>query len=376
MTAEMAAVDGADLKVMQLIPTTKAGGLERMATSLSRALARRVDRVVVCSAGGAPFEALLRAEERIGFVVVPRPRPRPVPLTRCALAVARVLRAESLDVVHAHNPAAAAAAVVARRLAARPGVAVLTTYHGVTPARLGRATNVLARGSDRVVAVGAALARELQEAGLGASQCVPNGITVAATRSPREVRREFGLEDAELIVSVGRLRPEKNQRLLVEAMAQLAPRRPGARALLVGAGQLEGELRRRVDELGLTEVVRFAGHRDDAVSITAAADVFALPSEWEGMPLALLEAMALGRPIVATAVRGVTDVVSDGDTGLLIPRGDAAALAGALERVLGDDHLRARLAANAAALAAHTHTEDRMVGRYVELYREALEERR
>ncbi|HWG56061.1 MAG TPA: glycosyltransferase, partial [Gaiellaceae bacterium] len=182
--------------------------------------------------------------------------------------------------------------------------------------------------------------------------------------------------DSELVVTVGRYTEQKNHHVLLDALALLAPERPRLRALLVGVGELEEELVRRTTELDLEGVVTITGERNDAIDITAAADVFALSSDWEGLPLALLEAMALGTPVVATAVNGVPDAISDGDNGLLVPRRDPAALAQALARVLDDDELRRRLGSRARAWAAAQCSEAAMTSGYLGVYASVLERRR
>lgn len=344
---------------------------------LTLGLAPLVGDVVVCSAGGQPFEAALdSAGVRVEHI--PRPRPTPVHLLRAARALARVLRHERPHVVHAHNPAAGAAASLARRLAGRPEIAIVTTYHGVGPERVRRATRILTHSSDLVVGVSPQATRALRAVGLPASRSVTvfNAVDVTPMRSPDTVRREFGAERADLVVSVGRYVEQKNQAVLLDALAMLSQSRPRLRALLVGKGPLEADLNARIVELGISDVVTLTGPRADAIDIAGSCDVFVLSSTWEGLPLALLEAMTLGRPVVATAVDGVTDVVRDGQNGLLVPPGDAGALAAALGRVLADAELRARLGANARALVERLSSEAVMVERYGAIYMSATAARR
>ena len=365
------------LRVVQVIPILKVGGLERVATTLSILLAQEVERVVVCSKGGDPFEPLLLAAG-VPVEHVPRPKPELRQQLRSAWAIARVLRRERPDVIHAHNPAAATAAAAARRLARLPETALVTTYHGVMPDRVGRAARVMASVSDLVVGVGPSSTAALRRAGLDAerSRTIHNAVDPSPSRSAAEVRAEFGAEDAELVVTVGRYATEKNQALLIDAVGRLAVSRPRIRLLLVGDGLLEDELRAQVGRLGLGAVVTITGERSDAVDLTAAADVFALSSDSEGLPLALLEANAVRTAVVTTDAGGVRDAVTDGETGLVVPVGDVDALAAALERVLSDDALRRRLAENAAAFVARTCSPAAMTSLYVEAYLDAVARRR
>jgi len=171
---------------------------------------------------------------------------------------------------------------------------------------------------------------------------------------PREralaVRRELGLpEDALVVGTIGRLNAQKGHRFLLDAAARLLPRRPGTRVLVVGDGDLMGELRGQAATLGIAGQVVFAGHRTDVPDLLGALDVFCISSLYEGTPLALFEAMAAGKAIVSTSVDGCREVLQDGVTGLLVSPADAAALAEGLHRVLGDEALRASLGRQALA---------------------------
>ena len=364
------------MRVVQLIPSLWTGGLERVASALTLELRDRVERIVVATSGGEPFEAMLR-EEGVELVRIARPYPRPVALTRATAGLIPLLRRERPDVVHAHNPGAGVAAALARRLA-RVDTAIVTTYHGVMPGRLGRASKVLAATSDVVVAVAPAATEALVELGLPRerSATVLNAVEPVARRSAPDVRAEFGAEDAELVVTVGRYAPEKNHALLLAALARLADRRPRLRGLLVGVGELEDELRAEVGRLGLDGRVTVTGERADAIDLTAAADVFALSSDWEGLPLAILEALALGTPVVSTRVGGIPDAVRHEETGLLVPPRDPEALAAALERVLDDAALREHLSRSGRAFAAAELGEAAMAERYLEIYSSAVAARR
>jgi glycosyltransferase involved in cell wall biosynthesis len=171
---------------------------------------------------------------------------------------------------------------------------------------------------------------------------------------PRErawrVRRELGLaEDALVVGTIGRLNAQKGHRFLVDAATRVLSRFPTARVLIAGDGDLMGALREQAASLGLEGRVVFAGHRTDVPDLLGALDVFCISSLYEGTPLALFEAMASGKAIVSTSVDGCREVLEDGVTAVLVPPSDAAALASALERVLGDGALRAGLGREALA---------------------------
>jgi glycosyltransferase involved in cell wall biosynthesis len=158
------------------------------------------------------------------------------------------------------------------------------------------------------------------------------------------VRRELGIsEDAPLVGTVGNFTPKKAHRDLIEAVSAIRRSLPEVRLVLVGHGPLEGDLRSRVRDLGLESSVTFAGYRTDATRLAAALDVFVLPSRFEGLSIAMLEAMALGRAVVATRVGGSPEVVEDGESGILVEAGDPGALAEAIGSLLRDPSRRARM---------------------------------
>lgn len=366
------------VRLVQIIPRVgTTGGLERVATTLTIGLASRLDRIVVCTSGGQGYEGAL-ADAGVSVVLIPRPIIPPIRIfLRSIPPIARVLRRERPHVVHAHNPGAALAAAIALRLAGMRGVPVVSTYHGVADERTGLAARLLAATSDIVVGIGPTATAQLRAGGFPQqrSATVLNGVSAEHRRSRADVRREFGATGSELIVTVGRYVEAKNQALLLEALALLAPRRPSLRALLVGTGELERDLQTRIEQLGLENVATLTGPRADALDITAAADVFAMSSRWEGLGLAAIEAMLLGCPVVSTAAGGIEDVVRDGETGVVVPSDDAPALAAAIERLLDDRALSRRLAARAADFAGERFSAAVMIERYSLIYADSIQRR-
>jgi glycosyltransferase involved in cell wall biosynthesis len=142
-------------------------------------------------------------------------------------------------------------------------------------------------------------------------------------------------------MTIGRLMRQKGHDLLIEAMPPLAARFPELAVVVIGHGSLRDRLTRQAGDLGVADVLHLPGHRTDARMLLDAADVFVLPSRQEGLPLVALEAMDVGLPVVGTDVIGTAEVVVDGETGALVPPGDAPALGAALARLLDDPQLRA-----------------------------------
>ncbi len=204
---------------------------------------------------------------------------------------------------------------------------------------------------------------------------VPGGIDAELFQpGPPSLKPGLGLEGREVVLFAGRLAPLKNLPLLLDALALLLRRRPRAALIVAGEGIGERAARAQVARLGISNAVRFVGAvpHDELPDYYNAADVFALSSTFDNSPNAVLEAMACGRPVVATRVGGVPLYVEDGVTGLLVPGGDPLALADALERVLGDPRLAAEMAARARAHVLSTLTWDRSTEALLEVYRSVL----
>ena len=365
---------GGGVRVLQLIPKLQVGGLERLAVTLSVELADRGRQVSVCTGGGEFFASELHAAG-VPIEAITRPTPRLDTLWRSARSLIPVYRRFQPDVVHAHNPSAAIAAWLARGMARdqhSPGIVV--THHGVEESRVGRAARSLGRCGDIVVCPSPQTSKELVEAGLprAVSATVFNAVDARVTRDAGSVRREFGLEDAELVVTVGRYADQKNHRLLVEAAAILAPRWPGLHVLLVGVGPLEADTQAEIDRRDLTESITLTGVREDAADIMAAADVFALSSKWEALPITLLEAMAVGAPLVVPAVGGIPDVVRNSESGLIVDPGDANQLAAGIERLLADRSLARKLARGASRWIDENCSTSAMADRYEVIYADAI----
>jgi glycosyltransferase involved in cell wall biosynthesis len=303
---------------------------------------------------------------------------------RRAAHLASVLRREGVDILHTH---ALFAGNVSSRIAGRlAGAPVVAHAHvedlwrsGWLAPKLQRRLDALtARLCFRIIAVSAALARELRLRGYpkGRVVVVPNGIAapaLGAGSAADRARAELGLPpDAVVAICVGRLCDTKGQRQLIESLAHLPSE---VRVLLVGEDLEQGgmyltqlvELARR---LGVRERVVFAGWRGDVASLLEASDVFVLASALEGMPLSVIEAMAAGLPVIATAVGGITEVV-DAETGVIVPSRDPATLARAIAALIADPaHARALGAAGRARYAA-SFTAAGMVEHVLAIYDEA-----
>lgn len=190
----------------------------------------------------------------------------------------------------------------------------------------------------------------------------------AALYDRSKIRIELDIPPGDLVVgTAGRLTPVKGHVHLIAAAAKILAVHPDTTFVLLGDGELKGRLIEQAEALGLAGKVRFPGWRPDVAAVMSAFDVFALPSLNEGMGRVLVEAMALSRPVVASRTGGITDLVEDGRNGLLVPPGDAGALADAILRLLGDAALRAAMGGEGRR-RAEIYSTERMVEKIEELY--------
>lgn len=200
---------------------------------------------------------------------------------------------------------------------------------------------------------------------------IRNGVDIArfATIDRDEARHALALQPHELAIgSVGRFQPVKDHRNLLRASAALSRRGVPHLVLLAGIGPLQADLEREASELGISGQVRFLGHRPDVERVLAAFDVFTLPSKSEGLSNTILEAMAAGQPVVATDVGGASELVIDGQTGLLVPPEDSDALAAAVATLAADPGRRRRMGEAGQQRARNEFSLDRMVASYETLY--------
>lgn len=295
-----------------------------------------------------------------------------------ATSLRRLVREQHVDIVHLHSPAVAAVARPALR-AMRRRPRVMTTEHNswdcyAWPTRLANvATYPL---DDHRFAVSDDAVQSVPRPLRGHSEVLVHGIdlAVASARpaSRAEVRAEFGFDaSTPVVVVVANHRVEKGWDILLAAARRVVDRLPEARFQGVGHGTLEEHHRAEVERLGLSESVLLLGFRSDVDRLLVGADVFALGSRQEGLPVAVMEALAKGVPVVAPSVGGLPLAVTDGRSGLLVAPEDPVALADALLQVLTDHELRARLASGAQA-DAERFDVTRSVGVIEQRYAELL----
>jgi len=358
------------LRIAHLIESDGPGGAERMLATMARALRSAGCEVLVVVPDRG--EGWL-AEQLVSTGVTIEPFTLDGPVSPAGvLRLAALLRRYGIAVAHSHDFTMAVYGACAS-WHARIGH-VITMHGGRYYAQRWRrrlALRAAVAMSDHLVAVSTQLADHLsRDLWIKRSRVrtIPNGVGFAPVESS-SLRRELGLASSDrLVLGVGNLYPVKGHLFLLDALALLAPRFPQLHVAIAGRGDLESALRGRAHELGLGDRVHLLGLRSDVANLLAGADVFVLPSLSEGVPLALLEAMASARPIVATDVGEVSVVLDAGQAGLLVKPADAPALATALAHLLTDADAAHRIATAAAARAAAEYGLPRMLERYADLY--------
>lgn len=357
------------MNLLSVIPVLDIGGAEAVAVTLALDARHRGQSVRLASAGGF----------RVDDLVAQGVSHHHLPLdTRGARSIARSVRrlralaqSDRPDLVHAHN----VKATLVARLAVGRSARVLTTLHGVPAAELGTAVRILSRTADHVVAVSPHVAGQLVDHGLAPERVsvIENSITPLPSRSRAAARERLGLPAAATVVlCLARMAPQKRHDLLLHAWAALTDTAlpdalpPDAVLLLAGDGPTRPEVEAEIARLGLGDRVRMLGARTDPDWLLAAADLSVLPTDWEGMPISMLEAMAAGVPVLVSEVGGVIETL--GEAVHLVAPGSVDALARGLARLVHDPVERDRLGARGQALVRRDHGPARMLDAYAELY--------
>jgi glycosyltransferase involved in cell wall biosynthesis len=368
------------MKVLMVIDSLRLGGAERVLATLSAAApaAGFEFEVAVLTTPGSHRSVmepvLAAAGVQIRYLSIPRlSDPRALP------RVVGAIRSSGCDVVHAHLEDAATLVPPAARIAGRR--AVCSFHHVVVPlARRDRLKERLAVAAASRSAGVVFVSRSSLESfalaygGPRKNWCVvENAVDLDVfTTEPATMPAELMVPaQAPVVTMVAALRIRKGQATALRAWPAVLRRFPEARLLLVGDGIERDALRARARELGLSERVVFAGTRTDVSRIMRASSLVILPSEHEALPTTLIEAAACGRPVVASDIDGIPEVVIDGETGLLVPVGDEAALSDRVTALLDDEPRRLSMGASARAMAEGRFSAHRWAERLHEVYERA-----
>jgi glycosyltransferase involved in cell wall biosynthesis len=367
------------LKILQLIPTLDRSGAEKQMVLLAKGLPRDRFRVEVATLTRlGPLRAELEDAGIPVTTVGKRFKLDPLALAR----LVRFLKAGRFDVVQTWIFAANTYGRVAARLA---GVPVVITTEMAVDLWKGKTEHLvdrrLARWCDRLVGNSHAVVDYYRKLGVPDDRLVMiySGITGEGPPAvdPAAVRAEFGFAaEAPLVLFAGRLAEQKRIVDLLKALDLLHHVQPDLRTLIAGDGPLRSSLEQTAHAYDLDGRVRFLGHREDVPRLLAAADLVVLPSAYEGLPNLVLEAMRSGKPVVATAAPGTTEVVVDGQTGVLVPVGNPQLLARAIRDVVRDPDLARRLGEAGRARVDAAFRAETMIEQFATLFEQLAREKR
>ena len=366
------------IKVVFVIDNMRLGGTELNAVRTAERLDReRFELRVVCLSGDGPLTERYRA---IGVPVLNlglRSFYGPSML-RCGWQFVRHLRRERADIVHAHDVYSNIFVSVWARLGGARAVIVSRRWWHSSPSRMLRIGSRIAFArASAVLANSAQVAKSVEEEASvprariwTVTNFANDDMFGAASDDDRErVRRRWKLPaDALLIGCVARLDPLKDHATLLAAFAEVLRRTPKVFLVLIGGGDCRPSLERQTAELGISYAIHFAGEIHNAGNLHRGLDISVLASRSEGFPNTLVEAMAAGVPIVATAVGGSVDAVADGETGFLVSAGQPEKLADALTKLVENPSLRRTMGAAGLRRASHSYSAPRVVGALEQMY--------
>ena len=385
-------VAGRSMRIARIIARLNVGGPAQHAIFLTVGLDPARFMTTLITGVGEPDEGDLSAEARargVEPVVIPELGPRIHP-GRDFLALGklvRLLRRLRPDLVHTHTAKAGALGRVAARLAGVPIIVhtfhghVLEGYFSPSLTRLFlQIERALARITDRIITVSPRVRHDLLARGIGRPEqveVVPVGLDLArflgGPGSPARLREKLAIaSDAPLLGIVGRLVPIKDHPTLFQALALLQADAPSPHLIVVGDGERREALKRLAQDLGLASRIHFLGWRNDLEAILGELDVVICSSKNEGTPVALIEAMAAGVPVLSTDVGGVGDLIVHGENGWLVPSGNPSALARGIRDLLADPERRARPLPAARRLALEKHNVKELLHRMEALYTSVL----
>jgi len=339
------------------------GGTEAWMLALSKHLVGRGHRVTVCGRPGSRWLETCRACGCPAVELSMRGDFRPSDLW----TLREVYRRHTIDLVVTKMRQCIRMAWAARLLAGGGGPAILCRMGNGEMKRSYGAKLTYRYMADRYVTPSEHSRRELLRYGYYGEErirAIPNGVEIPPedTTARERLRAELALGASRVLIVTGRLHPIKDHACLFDAFAALRRDFPDLRLLVVGDGAERATLEDHARRLGIDEAAVFTGFRTDVTDLLRAADIFVLPSLLEGMPHAVLEAMAVGLPVVASAVGGVPEVVAHGDTGLLVSAGDAGLLRGAIGRLLAEPELAAQMGRAGLERVRTSFTMERMLG--------------
>jgi Glycosyltransferase len=361
------------MRVLHVNTHMNIGGIGQYIVSLSKALKQKKVDCFVASSGGELEAELVRLDIRhmrldldTKFEFAPK-------VFRAASRLAQIIKDNKIDLIHAHTRVSQVASFLASR---HTGVPYIATCHGYFNAKLSR--RLFDTWGEKVVAISEAVKGHLEKdfkIDPKRIEVIYNGIDLArfsniySADQVARARRSLGIQRGNVIGTMGRLSSIKGQKYLIEAMKDVLSKSNDAWCLIIGSGREGPALQELAKSLGLENRVIFTGAAYmDIPLYLACMDIFVLPSIEEGLGLALLEAMSLGRPCVASATGGIRDIVNDGVNGILTPVGDSGAIANAVLEIMNNKTLAADMSAKAKDFVRGKFSIEAMADNMINLY--------
>ena len=298
--------------------------------------------------------------------------------------VSRIFRKSDFDILHTHGGTAGFWGRISSFFTGKP-IGRIHSYHGMHylsknytfPRRLRMMDQLLLSLTDKVICVCLSDYRKGLESGIVSKKkgvIIHNGIEKEKFHDVSRraaLRTSYGLDESVILFgNVGRLHVQKGQHYLLKAFQAVKSKYPNVHVWIIGEGELLCELIKLAHDLGIHDSVQFLGARTDIPEILSAMDIFVLPSLWEGQPIAIMEAGAAGKPVIATNIDGIADILIDGKNALLVPVKDSNALAAAMMRMVEDSGLRNHLSVSVKATVSDSFTVEKMAKKIGDLYQE------
>lgn len=361
------------IRIMYVILGLETGGLEKIVFNLISSLNKDKYLLYICCLDKLGSLSSRLVSRGIKVVLVKR---KPGIDLVLPFRLASLFKKEKIRIVHPHNECAYFYGLLGAKLARVP-IVIYTEHSRPTPdtKRLMIMRKILSLATDKIVTVSDSLKKKLtiyEKISPHRIKVIVNGAD-SKIFSPKnngsKMKKELGLNYSDLILGiVARLYPEKNHRCLLSAFSYVVKEIPNVKLIIVGDGEMKGELEKLTLDLKLDKNVIFLGNREDVPEILSIFDIFILPSLREGLPLSLIEAMAMAKPIVATNVGGNHELVRDSVNGLLVPSGDSKSLSTAIVSLLRDKKRMQIMGEAGRRFFEQNYTLDRMVKNYEDIY--------
>ena len=361
------------MNVLFLSTHLNSGGITSYLFTMAKGLIRRGNQVYVATGGGNMEKEFSSAGVKLLTLNI-RTKSELDPRIYFALPLlARYIRENKIDLIHAQTRITQVMGVLLKSLTGKPFV---STCHGFFKTRLSR--RLIPCWGDAVIAISKAVERHLRHDFKVAGEkvfLVESGIdleefVLVDDAAKKECRARFNLGDEPVVGIVARLSDVKGQDILIEAMSKVVPHVRNAKLLLVGEGKMESVLRGQVQRLNLNDHVRFFSIVDKTCEMLSLFDVFAMPSRQEGLGLSIMEAQAMGLPVVASRVGGIPSLIEDGKTGVLVEPENPDELAEAIIKLFQDRARSKKIGMAGREFIREAFSADKMLDKVVQLYQQ------